>query len=344
MRRLSNEIIIHARESLQQLASGLHHLHESRIVHRDIKPQNILIAYPKRNQNVPRLVISDFGLCRSLPDNASTLLGTVPNAGTIGWKAPELIQNPLINGTDQNSTNGDNASTNSNDPAAQGVKRAVDVFSLGCLFFYVLTNGAHPFDQEDAIVWPSDRERNVKMGRSNFSKLKDLGGDAEEPMQLIKWMLSPRPEDRPTAHQVKNHPFFWSPAQRLAFLCDVSDHWEHEPREPPSPHLLMLESFGEPVHGGDFLRRLDRKFIDTLGKQRKYTTDKMLDLLRALRNKKNHYIDMPDDVKARVGPMPEGYLRYWTDRFPLLLMACYNAVLECGLVMDHRFRPYLEAV
>jgi serine/threonine-protein kinase/endoribonuclease IRE1 len=194
-RKLADEIIVNVREVLQQLAAGLHHLHETRIIHRDIKPQNILVAFSKKNQKVPRLVISDFGLCRILPENASTLVGTVGNAGTVGWKAPELINNPSNAALSNNSTNGDNASTNSNDGPAQGVKRAVDIFSLGCLFFYVLTNGSHPFDHEDAEVWQAEREINIKKGRSNFGKLSGFG-DAEEPMRLIKWMLAPLPEDR----------------------------------------------------------------------------------------------------------------------------------------------------
>jgi serine/threonine-protein kinase/endoribonuclease IRE1 len=109
-----------------------------------------------------------------------------------------------------------------------------------------------------------------------------------------------------------------------------------------SEDLSILESFGNEVHQGDFLRKLDKKFIDTLGKQRKYTGDRMLDLLRALRNKRNHYADMPEDVKAKVGDLPAGYLRYWTDRFPRLLMSCYKAVRECQLETDPRFQPYLE--
>jgi serine/threonine-protein kinase/endoribonuclease IRE1 len=141
-----------------------------------------------------------------------------------------------------------------------------------------------------------------------------------------------------------HHPFFWSPAKRLNFLCDVSDHWERETREPPSTDLLILESFGASTHNGDFLKKLDRKFIDTLGKQRKYTGDRMLDLLRALRNKKNHYADMPEDVKLKVGDLPNGYLKYWTNRFPTLLIACYEAVRSCGLGEDPRFRPYLDNV
>ena len=81
------------------------------------------------------------------------------------------------------------------------------------------------------------------------------------------------------------HPFFWSAEKRLNFLVDVSDHFEWEPRDPPSSNLQMLESVAPQVLGTDFLRRLDRAFIDTLGRQRKYVGVKMLDLLRALRNK-----------------------------------------------------------
>lgn len=147
-----------------------------------------------------------------------------------------------------------------------------------------------------------------------------------------------------------HHPFFWSPEKRLAFLCDVSDHFERECRDPPSEHLLVLENLGHQVierscpnskSSPDFLSRLDRKFVDTLGKQRKYQGDRMLDLLRALRNKKNHYADMPDDVKERVGELPDGYLNYWTSRFPQLLICCHLVIRKCELESNARFRGYM---
>lgn len=104
----------------------------------------------------------------------------------------------------------------------------------------------------------------------------------------------------------------------------------------------MLESKATLViPTGDFLARLDRKFVDTLGKQRKYQGHRMLDLLRALRNKKNHYADMPEDVKARVGSLSGGYLNYWTSRFPELLVKCYDVLDECGLQRDPRFLEYM---
>ena len=89
-----------------------------------------------------------------------------------------------------------------------------------------------------------------------------------------------------------------------------------------------------------FLAKLDRHFVDTLGKQRKYSGNRLLDLLRALRNKKNHYEDMPEDVKKRVGPLAGGYLNYWCHRFPRLLMACYEVVHDTGVQGNDRFKGY----
>ncbi|KAF8526866.1 hypothetical protein BU17DRAFT_82290 [Hysterangium stoloniferum] len=79
------------KHGLAQITAGLQHLHMLKIVHRDIKPQNILVSKPKNGQHC--MLISDFGLCKLDVDQMS-LLPTVHGAmaaGTVGWRAPEIL-------------------------------------------------------------------------------------------------------------------------------------------------------------------------------------------------------------------------------------------------------------
>ena len=388
---LSDEINRNPQNLLKQMAEGVKYLHSFRIVHRDIKPQNMLVTYPKKNNlhAFPRLVISDFGLCKTLPENVSTLVGTTGHAGTAGWKAPELILQPKDSVHSQNSLDRDSnkpsGNSDNNSSSSVGVKRAVDIFSLGCVFFYVLTRGQHPFDDEEG--WMQLRERNIKTARANFATLELLGPDT---VDLVRWMLSPRPEDRPTAEQVLSHPFFWDAEDRLEFLNAASNRFDDECRDPPSSMLRTLESRAEDVipkvvtgsaatsyaasatHGHlrdnknstnwhhqphhyqnmsqtmhlpipepNFLAALDRHFVDELGQRRKYHPGKLADLLRALRNKYTHFGDMSDEMKARVGPIPEGYLAYWEKRFPRLVVVVWKVVCEVGLGQDRKFARWL---
>ncbi|KAK5112896.1 hypothetical protein LTR62_003718 [Meristemomyces frigidus] len=348
LRGLKLAILQDPPRALQQLAAGLYHLHNLRIIHRDIKPQNILVAFPKRGQPAgPRLVISDFGLGKNLPENASTINDATMNAGTSGWKAPELISQPKDSDSRHSPSQSHTNNGSESGTGTSGIKRAADIFSLGCLFFWVLTSGTHPYEDESG--WQGLRELNIKRGKKNMGALEQWS-DAYEPSQLIDWMTEQLPEHRPTALQVLGHPFFWTGEKRLAFLCDCSDHFEREPRgvvddgyAGDSVDLRLLEDRAAEVIGrGEFLSRLDRSFVDTLGKQRKYSGNRLLDLLRALRNKKNHYEDMPDDVKRRVGSLAGGYLNYWTDRFPRLLMTCYMVVHEAGIQGTDRFKGYFD--
>lgn len=56
-------------------------------------------------------------------------------------------------------------------------------------------------------------------------------------------------------------------------------------RDPPEAGLVSLETGAFNVVGPDWHRRLDKIFIDNLGKFRKYNGKSVQDLLRALRNK-----------------------------------------------------------
>jgi len=79
-----------------------------------------------------------------------------------------------------------------------------------------------------------------------------------------------------------------------------------------------------------------------LRKNRGYDGNSVRDLMRALRNKRSHYQDLPDDVKVQLGAMPDGYLKYFTDRFPKLLIHVYQVVMDTGLRDDTMFKTYFE--
>lgn len=327
---------------LYQITNGISHLHNLRIVHRDLKPQNILVNMGKGGK--ARLLVSDFGLCKKLEGGQSSFGATTGRAaGTSGWRAPELLlddDSRDISMVDA-STHSGSGSVLVNDglmPGSRRATRAIDIFSLGLVFFYVLTNGSHPFDCGDRYM----REVNIRKGEYNLQLLESLGDFAEEAKDLIASMLEADPKRRPPAREVMAHPFFWSAKKRLAFLCDVSDHFEKEPRDPPSPALQELERHAAEVTRGDFLKILPREFVDSLGKQRKYTGSRLLDMLRALRNKRNHYEDMSESLQRTVGPLPEGYLSFWTTRFPALLLACWNVVYNVRWEETDRFKDYYE--
>ncbi|KAI0871991.1 hypothetical protein GGS24DRAFT_491806 [Hypoxylon argillaceum] len=327
---------------LLQVANGLSFLHDLRIVHRDLKPQNILVTMGRDGR--PRLLVSDFGLCKKLEGGQSSFGATTAHAaGTSGWRAPELLLDDdareTTSGMSMSSIHSDSSQLVSADVMPnRRATRSIDIFSLGLVFFYVLTKGLHPFDCGDRYM----REVNIRKGQFNLKPLEVLGDVAYEAKALIETMLRADPRARPTAKDVMSHPFFWSAKEQLAFLCDVSDHFELEPRDPMSPALAELEACAPQVCRGDFLKALPKEFIESLGKQRKYTGTKMLDLLRALRNKRSHYGDMSETLKKIVGPIPDGYLGFWTRRFPNLLIVCCTVIYKLNLEGLDTFQEYFK--
>ena len=90
---------------------------------------------------------------------------------------------------------------------------------------------------------------------------------------------------RPDTSTILLHPYFWDAGKRLNFLQDASDRFEIRCRDPRDHNLVELERGAYDVVGADWNARLDRFFIENLGKFRKYDGKSVQDLLRALRNK-----------------------------------------------------------
>ena len=80
-------------EILRQVTQGLAHLHLKGIVHRDVKPTNILIFVPEEGLEAaePQIKLADFGLSKALEtdrDDYTNTNVTNPNGTRGRWMAP----------------------------------------------------------------------------------------------------------------------------------------------------------------------------------------------------------------------------------------------------------------
>lgn len=159
-----------------------------------------------------------------------------------------------------------------------------------------------------------------------------------EAHHLIKMMLRPVAEERITAQEILHHPFFWTVQQKMQFLITASDYFEFEP--PTAPAVLAIDQcIHVVVKQLDWLPLLDPLLVDNLVRYRAYRTTSLRDLLRVMRNKYNHFRDLPPELQRVLGPLPDGFFRYFQTRFPLLLLTTYEVVRDF-FVLEDVFKPY----
>jgi len=183
--RYSGPVLVEdEKEILHQVTKGLEYLHSLNIVHRDIKPTNILFFAMKNG--ITQFKLADFGLSRVLKrsqEEIEDLTNSKPSSprGTRGWMAPELY-----------------------DSSRYDCK--VDIFPLGCVFAYTLTGGQHPFgnDQYERMI----RVKSRKPMLLNQEKLKKPFCEDHLAFELIRAMVKMDPAERPPVELVLNNAFF----------------------------------------------------------------------------------------------------------------------------------------
>ncbi|XP_053902680.1 serine/threonine-protein kinase/endoribonuclease IRE1 [Malaclemys terrapin pileata] len=284
---------------LQQTTSGLTYLHSLNIVHRDLKPHNILISMPNAHGKV-KAMISDFGLCKKLAVGRHSFSRQSGVPGTEGWIAPEMLS----------------------EDCKENPTYTVDIFSAGCVFYYVVSEGSHPFGKS------LQRQANILLGVYSLDSLNPEKHDDIVARDLIEQMINMDPQNRPSASCVLKHPFFWDLERQLQFFQDVSDRIEKESLD--GPIVKQLERGGREVVKMDWREHITVPLQTDLRKFRSYKGGSVRDLLRAMRNKKHHYRELPLEVQETLGSIPDYFVCYFTSRFPRLLLHTYHAMQICS--------------
>ncbi|MEA2167624.1 MAG: serine/threonine kinase PknH [Solirubrobacteraceae bacterium] len=121
LRRVGKISMTEAVRIVSEVASGLHALSEAGMVHRDVKPGNILLDLQER------AYVTDFGLAKDTNDVPLTEPGS--SLGSLAYMAPEQIR-------------------------GEAVTPSADIYSLGCVV-YECVQGHPPFGEREGmkLLW-----------------------------------------------------------------------------------------------------------------------------------------------------------------------------------------------
>lgn len=287
------------------LVKGLTFLHHQQILHRDLKPGNIL--YRLDGDRKLCLKLADFGLAKHLTPsvNQSTVLSgstsTSSLTGTRGWMAPELVRREV-----------------------QEHSKDTDIFALGLVLHFLISKGFHPFDKSgtplsaavgSGTLKPHELETGICKGKPEHL-WKDLTPEAKHLMELL---LSDDPSQRPSAEDLLNQNcYFCSKLKKVEFMKTVGDQREIARPSRSSPVELKLEGspFGDQVRTNSWEIELPDLWNE-MSPIRSYRTEKVVDLIRFFRNAYAHFQERSPTCKVQLlneiffAKYPDFFLTVW---------------------------------
>jgi calcium/calmodulin-dependent protein kinase I len=211
-------VMANSRMILGQVALAVNYLHSQNIIHKDLKPQNIL--YKATDCGWPHILLCDFGNTRQLRHPLVDLLATFESdrqpsedgadavafkktgdKGTAGYIAPELLETGV--------------------PSFKS-----DVWAMGAVVFFVVSGGQQPYDLCDRVQKGDDIQAKLNVYAKRLrcppkvSQLEDVNA-----ADLICLLMKFDENSRPDMSVVLIHPFFWAdnPSARTHFVVKVND-------------------------------------------------------------------------------------------------------------------------
>ncbi|MDA0810314.1 MAG: serine/threonine-protein kinase [Planctomycetota bacterium] len=141
-------------------ADALNHAHELNLIHRDIKPDNILVT----KKGVVK--VADFGLAKALDDEDMSMTQSGTGLGTPLYMPPEQARD------------------------AKNVDHRTDIYALGCTFYYFLT-GKLPFEGDSVLKLIVAKEK------GQYPAARSLNSKIPEKLSLmIDKMIQKEPKHR----------------------------------------------------------------------------------------------------------------------------------------------------
>ena len=198
--------------------------------------------------------------------------------------------------------------------------------------FYTLTKGKHPFGESEVDVLKN-------LFGQNPVNLKDL----KDPLakDLVSWMLSHAPKDRPSAEDALKHPYFLSEEQRFNILREkgnvgeIKSSKKEEKSDVVKELTKKMEELTEHMKedgtkekhdwrtrlDSDVLKYLSTDFSKKTPRSHEYT-ESWADCLRLIRNVREHWGDYErKEVEATKVGNPQSF---FLDLFPDLLLTVYK--------------------
>ena len=298
----------------KEIINGLVFLHQENFIHRDLKPGNILYT----TDPILHFKIADFGLTKNT--SSSSMMsstggsGVAMAAGSRCWMAPELVSMQSREHTTQS-----------------------DIFALGLVLHYLLTLGKHPFGTENEPAHMI--ERNIVLNPPNLDRALRA-----EVISFLNTLLPKHPSKRPPAKYLSQHPYLWSDRKKIEFLKAVGD--QPEATNPAhyvnSPLELRLQKTptGRNVDVHSWHHKIGTLYVEmtTSWKLKKYRTDKLIDLIRFIRNAYAH--------KQERSPQGQQDLleNIFIQVYPSLVLDVFGVVQELGFDHDESRITVQEAL
>ncbi|KAM9971852.1 hypothetical protein ACTFIW_011835 [Dictyostelium discoideum] len=353
-----NEFINLSGKSLNELAkdiiNGIQFLHSHDIVHNDLNPRNILTLSTNKNHNNKSnnknksnnnnnsnnnsnnsFIISDLGLSKMEVESSYSFTTNVPT-GQGGYHPIEVLQ-------------------------SKRMTKSVDIFSLGCILFYLFTNGQHPFGNDKLF-----RIYNIMLNKVNL----ELLGHNLLACDLIKSMISNDESKRPTIENVLNHPLFWNVEKKIQFIdaaLNISKESNTSGANKFNKSLNYLfvislsSDYIEPK-SEPFLKQTWDKLIDinnlSIGSTSQYQYDQIKDLIRFIRNIIVHHKDIKRLIQQQqqqqqqkqptieqkfinnILTNQDSILFYFESKIPNLIYHLYKQLKEYSSSFDYLIKFY----